>query len=102
MPTQQEFDPEVHLTVRDIAIDDKVTPSVVRITIKQSKTDPFRQGINLFLGITDHVVCPVKSILPYLALRGDGDGPLFMTSQMPLTQQHFSKAVSYFKTNRLR
>ena len=94
VPTQQEFDPDVHLTVRDIAIDDKVTPSVVRITIKQSKTDPFRQGINLFFGITDHVVCPVKSILPYLALRGGGDGPLFMTSQMPLTRQYFSKALS--------
>ena len=48
VPTQQEFDPEVHLTVRDIAVDDKVTPSVVCITIKQSKIDPFRQGINIF------------------------------------------------------
>ena len=75
VPTQQEFSPEVHLTVRDIAIDDKVTPSVVRITIKQSKTDPFRKGIDFFFGITEHAVCPVKSILPYLVLRGDGDGP---------------------------
>ena len=57
----------------------------VHITIKQSKTDPFRQGISLFVGITEHAVCLVKSILPYLALRGDGDGPLFMTSQMSMT-----------------
>ena len=94
VPTQQEFDPEVHLTIRDIAIDNKVAPSVVRVTIKQSKTDPFRQGIDLFLGITEHAVCPVKSILPYLVLRGDGDGPLFMTNQKPLTRQHFSEALS--------
>ena len=40
-------------------------------------------------------VCSVKSILPYLTLRSDGDGgPLSMTSQMPLTRQHFSKALS--------
>ena len=78
-----------------IAIDNKITPSVVCITIKQSKTDPFKQGIDLFLGIiTDQAVCPVKSILPYLALRGNGEGPLFMTNRTPLTRLHFSKALS--------
>ena len=65
VPTQQEFDPEVHLTVRDI--DDTVTPSVVCITIKQSKTNPFRQGINLFLGITEHagVLCEEYITISY-------------------------------------
>ena len=41
-------------------------------------------------------MCPVKSILPYLGLRGDGEVPLFMTNQIPLTiaREHFSKALS--------
>ena len=91
----QEFDSEVHLTIRDIAIDKKVEPSVVRVTIKQSKTDPFRQGINLFLGVTEHVVCPVKAILPYLVLRGKKDGLLFITAKgASLTRQYFSRALS--------
>ena len=94
VPTQQEFDPEVHLTVHDIAIDNKITPSLICVTIKQSKTDPFRQGINLFLGIIDQAVCPVKNILPYLALRSNREGPLFMTNRTPLTRLHFSKALS--------
>ena len=91
----QEFDPEVHLTIKDIAIDKKVEPSVVRVTIKQSKTDPFWQGINLFLGVTEHAVCPVKTILPYLVLRENKDGPLFISAKgIPLTRQYFSKALS--------
>ena len=84
IPSLQEFDPEVHLTVIDIAIDKQGAPSVVRVTIKQSKTDPFRQGINLFLGVTQHAVCPVKAILPYLVLRGNKEGPyLFLQKESP-------------------
>ena len=52
------------------------------VTIKQSKTDPFQQGINLFLGVTEHAVFPVN-------------GPLFISEKgIPLTQQYFSKALS--------
>ena len=52
IPIQQKFDLEVHLTLNDIAINNKSTPSVVCFIIKQSKIDPFRQGVDLFLGIT--------------------------------------------------
>ena len=31
-------------------------PLVVHIIIKQSKTNPFQQGINLFLDVTEHSV----------------------------------------------
>ena len=58
VPSLQELDPEVYLT-KDIAIDRIVELSVVRVMIKQSTTDPFRQGINLFFGTTEHTVCPV-------------------------------------------
>ena len=95
MPSLQGFDPEVHLTIKDIAIDKIVEPSFVRVTIKQSKIDPVRQGIHLFLGATEHTVCPVKVLLPYLVLRGRKDGPLFITAKgTPLTRQYFSTALS--------
>ena len=85
----------MHLSLGDIAIDSHTAPKVVRINIKQSKTDPFRKGIQLFLGTTDHVICPVKAILPYLALRGSKLGPLFMTdNNIPLTRQSFSTFFS--------
>ena len=51
---------------------------MIKVSIKQSKTDSFRQGIDLYLGKTDKDICPVKGILPYLAIRGNQPAPLFM------------------------
>ena len=67
---------------------------MVRIRIKQSKTDPFRQGVDVYLGRTNNNVCPVTAILPYLALRGNALGPLFMLHDgRLLTRQIFSSIL---------
>ena len=43
----------------------------------------------------DHCVCPIKAILPYLALSGSKPGSLFMThNNSPLTRQFFSTSLS--------
>ena len=95
IPCEGDFDPEVHLTINDIAIDDHIMPSTVRVRIKQSKTDPFREGISLFLGKTDHTIYPIKGILPYLAIRGKKLGPLFLTKDnKPLTRQKFHSTLA--------
>ena len=70
LPSQQQYDLSTHLSITDIAIDSKLSPQLVQIRIKQSKTDPFRQGVNICLGKTGQRVCPVTAILPYLAERG--------------------------------
>ena len=59
----------------DISIDNRANPHLLRVTIKQSKTDPFRKGIHIYLGATDSSVCPVLGMLPYLTLRGAQAGP---------------------------
>ena len=59
VPTVGAFDPAIHLGVGDIAMDDKEQPTLVRINIKQSKTDPFRKGVHLYVGRTQAVLCPV-------------------------------------------
>ena len=41
VPGDSEYDPQAHLSLGDIALDDNRRPSLVRMTIKQSKTDPF-------------------------------------------------------------
>lgn len=93
-PSQSDFDPEVHLTIRDIAVDNKAHPQLVKVTIKQSKTDPFRQGVSLFLGRTDLPLCPVRGLLPYLAARGNKPGPLFiMKDGRKLTRQLFGSSL---------
>ena len=46
--------------------------------MKQSKTDPFRRGVSIYLGKTENNLCLVKGILPYLAIRGSRTRPLFI------------------------
>ena len=75
MPSTNDYDPTVHLSLQDIAIDSHTVPTVIRLNIKQSKMDPFRKGIQLFLGKTDRNVCPIAAILPYFALTGSKPGP---------------------------
>ena len=95
IPSLTSFDPEVHLAQADIAIDDKLSPTVVQITIKQSKTDPFRKGVQLYLGKTDATLCPVKAMLAYLPIRDAIPGPCFkLASNQGLTRQEFSARLS--------
>ena len=84
--TLQGYHPEVHLSLQDVAIDSHSSPSVVRLYIKQSKTDTLRQGVDIFLGATYTTICPVQAILHYLEVCSPAPGPLFMfQSGSPLT-----------------
>ena len=47
VPAQSEYYPGAHLSIGDIAVDSKSNPTTVQVTIKQLKTDPFRQGVQL-------------------------------------------------------
>ena len=77
VPSDHAYDPGVHLNFDDIAIDSKINPSIMRVTIKASKTDPFRQGIEIFVGRTHTDLCPIEAMLAYLAVRGGTQGLLF-------------------------
>ena len=77
VPSDLEYDAEVHLGRGNLAMDDPGSPSFVRVCIKQSKTDPFRQGVYLYVGRTGTELCPVAALLHYLCVRGPREGPLF-------------------------
>ena len=53
----------------DIAIDNPANPIIVKVSIKASKTDPFRKGVSIFLGRNDYI-CPIAALLAYLAAQG--------------------------------
>ena len=94
VPSDEEYDPSVHLSVHDISVDDAKHPSVLCIRIKQSKTDPFRKGVDLFVGKTESVLCPVTAMLSYLCMRGMESGPLFnFEDNRVLTRQYFVAVV---------
>ena len=94
IPTQSGYDPEVHLSPKDVAVDNRAKPLMLKVIIKQSKTDPFRQKETLCLGKTDSQLCPVDALLPYMAVRGNQEGPLFiMADGRRLTRQLFSDSL---------
>ena len=89
VPDNQAFDESVHLCVKDIVVDDSNNTSMVQIRVKQSQTDPFRRGVDLFVGQTGTALCPVAAMLDYLSVRGMSSGPLFRFEDgRPLTRQH--------------
>ena len=72
----------------------RVLRSYVHVSVKQSKTDPFRQGVDLFLGWMRTNLCPVVAVLSYLVMRGPGPGPLFSFSDGKwLTRRRFVSKV---------
>ena len=93
-PEDGGFDPGQHLSFSDIAADSFLDPKVLSIRIKQSKTDPFRLGITIFVGKTDSPLCPVSAVLAYMARRGPGEGPLFrFQSGLPLSRSRLVAAL---------
>lgn len=70
VPSDSSFDPSIHLTVADVSVDSHTSPSYLAVRIKASKTDPFRQGVTIYLGRTNYRICPVAAVLSYLAKGG--------------------------------
>jgi len=69
IPSLFQFASDKHLPATDVAVDNRK---------KSSKTDPFGEGVTIYLGKTDNVLCPVAAILEYLIRRGNHPGPLFV------------------------
>ena len=77
VPSHAQYDKGAHLSAGDVTVDRANNPSMVRVHIKASKTDPFRKGVFVFVGRTDNRLCPVAAITAYMALRGRMEGPFF-------------------------
>ena len=93
-PSTTSYNPNVHLSMCDITVDDPLYPSVMQIFIKQSKTDPFRKGFRLSIGQTGTKLCPVAAMLDFLAVRGTDEGPVFTFRDGSfLTRQRFVELV---------
>ena len=77
------FNPEVHLTSQDITFHpDMQSPSLMRVKIKQSKTDPFRQGCTLTIAKSTSPICSVMAMKDYiLQTQPPANRPLFTFSQ---------------------
>lgn len=77
MPSEREYDHQSHLCFEDVRVDRHTAPSYIQVTLKASKTDPFRQGVVLYLGATGRELCPVAALLSFMVVRENSGGPLF-------------------------
>ena len=59
-----------------------------------SKTDPYRQGVDVFMGRVTGPLCPVAAVLAYLVRRGQRQWPLFLLEDgKGFTKARFVKEV---------
>ena len=71
-----------------------IVHSIIKISLRSSKTNQFRQGVSIFLGRTGQDLRPVSALLAYLAVRGNQPGPLFkLRDGRYLTKEIFTAKV---------
>ena len=68
---EASYDYNTHLSFSDLAVGNALSPSVISLNIKCSKTDHGRVGCQVILGKTGDDLCPVVALLDYLTRRGD-------------------------------
>ena len=95
MEREDGYDPRDHLSLRDVAANTALKPSMISILLRRSKTDQARQGVKVVIGRTGDDICPVAALLQFLAIRGNHPGPLFVWSDgKPLTKGNFITEVT--------
>lgn len=94
VPSLNGFDASCHLAWGDIAVDNSIVPRVLKVHLKKSKTDQLGKGIDIFIGRTDELLCPVEAFTQYVIRRGSSAGCFFIFSnQEPLTKTRFVAKV---------
>ena len=94
VPSDSGFDPSCHLVAGNVLVNSQSSPSYLVVNIKASKTDPFRQGVQIHLGRTNSKLCSVVAILSYMVKRGTSDGPFFrFEDDKYLTRDRFVTTV---------
>ena len=73
-----------NILMSEVAINSRSAPSAIRIRLRQAKTDPFGGGVEIFLGVSGTVVCPVTALLRYVAVRPIRKGHLFVMAGLSL------------------
>ena len=91
----ESFDQSSMLALGDVWVDSCSDPRCLTVKLKQSKGDPFGQGVLIHLGHTFQSLCPVAAVLSYLAIRPSTPGPFFVFSDgSPLSRERLISALS--------
>ena len=94
VPSQNSFDSGRHLSWGDVAVDNPMHPTMLRVKLKCSKTDQLGKGVEVYVGRTGCQLCPVAATLAYMASRGSQEGAFFQfKTGQPLTKPKFTQHV---------
>ncbi len=74
-PSDGGYDSAVHLSYGDVRLDHATSPILLEVSIKASKTDPFRQGVTVVVG-SSHSSSGLCAVSVHGDSRGHG-GSLF-------------------------
>ena len=66
------------LPPEDVSVDSYTSQNCLTVGSKQRKTNPFRAGVTIHMGIMDDILCPVRAIVGYLEIRRAIPGPPFL------------------------
>ena len=69
-----KFDQATTLMLTDV----RIRNDSVRLHLKTSKTDPFRQGVTVRIQANNTFLCPVNALRHYIASHPNPRGPLFI------------------------
>ena len=94
IPGEKAFVKGAHLTMQDIHVDNLANPQSVQVRIKASKTDPFHQGVLVYVGHTNQPLCPVSALLVYMVRRATGQVPCSSSRMAGLSRGHVSSSRS--------
>ena len=93
-PEHGKFDEGAHLTWNDVEVGTRSGNEVIRVKIKDSKTDRLRKGTFVLLESTGGEICPVNVVLKFMIDIRAGPGPFFMDKdKVGLTRREFVKEV---------
>ncbi len=68
IPKEGGFEADRHLAVGDVRLSRYQDLHYVEVHLKASKTDPYRQGVTIFLGRVQSRLCPVSAVARYMVL----------------------------------
>ena len=77
IPSLHSYDPTVHLNYNNISVDNPANPAIVKVRPMCSKTDPFCHRVDVHVGETGQILCPISALFNYLVVHRKDRGLLF-------------------------
>ena len=102
-PRTVTYQPEITLCYHDFKVKENRNNIHIELSIKSSKTDPFRLGTVIRLAANVTELCPVKALLEYVKYHPLKQGPLFTFQNGKfLTRRELGKILQQHLPNSCR